>query len=222
MILAGICVISLVNATVASTVYFEDGDSYMINSGTYDAVRVDKESVNDPGTHLEIAGEAIIDFSVKAYNNSTVKISGGSIGTDFYAFQDCKAEITGGTISGLTIASWDSTIDIKGGIFTQGIMASGDATIFLHGSNFSVNGQALSMGESLFGYADFFGFGAKAEQGIIKGTLQNGTELNTMFNIDRMSPLGEVLTADIIVVPEPATLGLLTLGVFLLRKKSRS
>jgi hypothetical protein len=102
--------------------------------------------------------------------------------------------VSGGTIG--TIAFYE-------------IIAESSGMIYLNGSDFSVDGHILSIGESLRNYGVSYNIWLT---GTITGTLQDGSSLNNIFFIE------EATNADIMVVPEPATLLLLGLGAVMLRK----
>lgn len=226
-----------------------DGTIYL-GSNINDYITLDYHTVNSPGTHLELVdgGSA---YYVNAYGYSSVTISGGSIEQSLemrginsviinngsvggvWIGDDSTLQIYDGTISygiesmgnsttiinggaiGSNVEAWgESTIEIHGGTIDQRLMALTDGTIYLYGSDFSVGGQELGLGDNLRNYGTING---NEISGTITGRLQDGSVLNNTFSI-----YGLDTAANIIIVPEPATLSMMCLGILLLKKKRSS
>ena len=164
--------------------------------------------INDYST-VTING-GLIGGGIRAVNHSTVIINDGIITSAIEALWDTHIIIHGGMING-HIEAYDCIVEISGGTIDHGILARGDATIYLYGSGFSVDGHDLSLGDSLRDYGTIDG---DYLTGTISGTLQDGSTLSNNFNI-RVADLD----ADIIVIPEPATLLLVGVGGLILRKR---
>jgi hypothetical protein len=188
--------ISLLRANQNSTVTINNGliDSQL---SAYDSSTV---TIND-GT---IGG-------IWAGYSSTVKVRNGTIIGDIEPWGNSKIEIIGGSIGG-DVESWgNSIVEVSGGTVGTWLQAYGNGTIYLDGSEFNINGQNLSFGDSL---RDYGTIGEGTINGIVIGTLQDGSALNNYFTIQADS-----LNADIIIIPEPTNLLLFGLGSLWLRKK---
>jgi hypothetical protein len=229
--------IALTPAALATNVYFDDGQIHLINNHTYqsDYIWLDNYIFNDPGTHLELVNGGKIWF-ILPYNKSTVTINGGFLGGSNAAIDtagDNIVRINGGTIIGDIAANNNSRIYVSGGSLNDDIYAYdtgivevrggsvggvygafNSGTIYLYGSDFQIGGQTLSYGDSLRDYGTL-STNQNYFKGIITGTLQNGSAINNSFLISART------NADIIVIPEPATVLLLGLGAAVLRVTSR-
>ena len=82
------------------------------------------------------------------------------------------------------------------------------ASLTIHGSDFAIDGSPVGLGEitSILGGSYWY-----EPYRRLTGTVANGDIINNQFRIGN--------DASIVLVPEPATLLLLTLGVLTLRKK---
>jgi len=227
----------LVQSAVAyDYVYIDDGESHVIGDATYQNsyVILDYHIANNPGTYFHIVnGGNIWQFST--CNNSTIKVDGGSIsygitgssnseivvngGTigTIWAYGHTSVAVNGGAINGWILASDNSMVQIRGGMFANlsDLAASSSGTIYLYGSNFSVGGVELNYGDSLRDYGVVGGPNFNDLTGVITGTLLDSSLLNCEFSVPLNNPGG----ADIIVIPEPATVCLLALGGLFLRRR---
>ena len=240
--------ICLVNSVRADVVNFEDGGYYSVSDAQYqdDFVFLDNNTINNPGTHLELVDDGSI-YYVNAYHNSSVVINGGSIEMELRMQDNSTANINGGSIGGLwaggttdiqinnglisygiemmgssttivnggtidsNVQAWEnSTIEICGGTISQ-LLALGNGTIYLYGTEFMVGNHVLSYGDSLRNYGTING---NEITGTITGKLQDDSILSNTFTI-----YGLDTNADIIVIPEPASLLLLGAGGLVLRKR---
>lgn len=231
-----LCLITLTNSALSATIYFDDGQAHSINNNTYqnDDIWLDNNTFNDPGTHLELLNGGEVNL-IRLYNKSTATINGGVVNGLIRANDDSIVTINNGLIADDVEAHWNSIIFINGGSFTnasniltaQGageivirggsienkLFACGWGKIYLDGSNFNCNGYILNPGDSV---KDCLGFKSHI-LGRITGTLRDGSVMDNAFEIN----LEDMGYADIIIIPEPATIFLLTLGGFVLRKKHR-
>lgn len=207
--------------TLADHIPIQDGKSYIVDDDRYsgDHLQLDIDISNQPGTHVDIINTASIGqletyrfssaamlngevFEIWAYGNSTVDMQGGST-WELFTFDDVTATVTGGTIKGYLISHDNSSITMSGGTVGLFLAAGEDSTIYLDGSNFEINGTQLFNGDRLSNFSN---------RDYIKGILADGSVMNTEFRIDDSG------TADIIIIPEPATLSLLLIGAgYLLR-----
>lgn len=220
----------------------QDGGVHVIDHNQYSSrsiyVYVDRTINNNPGTHLDLVNGGnigklymfqksslnmtggTINSLLRGWGNSTITISGGSI-YDFYTLDNSTATMTGGMVQGTLAAGFNSIITMSGGSFGK-TMAYYNGIINLVGTDFKVDGTPLSYGDKLSNFATFYpiipdgqGYYTNCYSGTITGRLADGSYLNNTFIIDATG------TANIYVVPEPATLLLLGLGGLVLRKHRR-
>jgi len=233
-----VCMMPLVHLASGGYIYFDDGAVHKITDATHqnDFISLDYTTLNSPGTHLELSEGGKI-FSIYPYKTSTVSITGGIVNGNNVAIDtmgDNIVVITGGILIGDIAANNASRIFVSGGYFedlfayddgiveVKGGLAQGDfgvfdhGTIYLYGNNFSVDGINLHAGDNL---RDYLSLSPKYPDyliGTIHGTLLDNSVLNNECWIWSHSD------ASIIVIPEPATLSLLALGVVLVRRKFTS
>ena len=148
----------------------------------------------------------------------TVSISDGNVSDGLHLMSSSQATISGGWIGApgwrlfSSLEAWKSSrVTISGGSMSGPIYDANEAIVTIVGSGFAVDGNAVGYGEitSLLG-------GAPEDETArrLTGTLASGDPIDTDFYI------GD--TAKIVLVPEPATMGLLVMGgmaVLLRRKK---
>lgn len=233
-----------VMVSVVSAVTWSDGASHTVNYNVNGDVILDPSIDRNPGTHVNIVSNGRIIY-VEAWHHSTVTMSGGIVGGGLIAFDNAVITMTGGStdildayqngsinisdgsiemliphqnstvnMSGgsvnMLLVDDNSTVEISGGSFESSLQAGGTSTVYLEG-NFSVNGTPLVYGDSLKDFGTFFSAG-NYYYGTIIGTLADGSSLDNEFYVSS--------TADIIIIPEPATVSLLALGgLALLRKR---
>ena len=219
----------------AKAVIIQDGQNHIFSDATYAPPTL----VDIYGsTHIQVVDGAAIGW-IGAGQNATIQVDGGTVymgmqssgsatitvngGTvgELRATQQSLIELNGGTItytgeigsSGIITAGDYSTINIRGGIFGALIIdrltADHGGTIYLYGTDFSVGSQQLNYGDSLRDYGVISGSNLT---GTLNGTLADDSSFSVPFSF-----LGNVQSGDIIVVPEPATLALLALGLPLIR-----
>ena len=205
---------------VFGLVEFKDGGTHNINYTIDDDVWVDNGA---PGMHTKVnlltGGSINFDFSSRedseitmldgtvvkylaAHNNSHITMSGGSVESCLYAVDNASVTMSGGWVS-LLRAQGSSQVTMSGGLSDRGLEVYDSGQLIIDGSNFAINGIPVPYGQ-YYG-ADYF-------TGQLTGTLANSDILNSRFYIDSAA-------AKIVLVPEPVTLLLLSLGGLLLRKK---
>lgn len=108
----------------------------------------------------------------------------------------------GGRIEQDLVAVGGGIITIKGGTIGQEIKLDSpmgmQGDVYIYGTNFAINGVAV-------------GPGRYHQTGIFTGTLENGDILNNM--------VGFAGGNDVVLIPEPATMLLLTMGTLYLRRR---
>ena len=153
----------------------------------------------------------------------TVSISDGNVYQGLHLWSNSQVTISGGSIDGGATwageeADWgslnakkSSQVTISGGLINDAIYDANEAIVTIVGSGFAVDGNAVGYGE----ITTILGGPPEDETARrLTGTLASGDPIDTDFYI------GD--TAKIVLVPEPATMGLLVMGgmaVLLRRKK---
>ena len=194
VLVALLIVLPVSPVALAGIVDFDDGLSHTINDLTYhnDIVRVDSLVNNNPATHLELE-------------------SGGSV-LSLHAGHFATINMTGGTIAG-NLEAWNlSTITMSGGSVGGDLYVNFKGFIYLNGTDFDVNGIPLGYGDRLSDVGIFTEDGdTDRYTGTITGTLSDGfSSLNNDFEISHYG-FG-IGIADIIIIPEPATIMFWGLG----------
>ncbi len=242
-VIISISVIILISNIANAYTDYNDGGKHIINWSSTDSIRVDWETPQ-AGTQVDIISGGRIEF-LKAYNDSMINISGGEIGARLETWDNSHATISGGLVSGVVTArsslltmssgvvqrsmscnenslvnisggsigtfsgAWlsvhrNSQLLITGGTIDASLSVYDDGQITISGSNFAIDGITVDYGQY---YASNYPYG----KGTLTGTLANGDILDGSFNIYD--------DASIVLVPEPATILLLSLGGLVLRKR---
>ncbi len=128
------------------------------------------------------------------YNNSQLAFSNGTVSTGIWTYDQSYAEVSGGLIPSVLFADDDSRIDLSGGVIDYWLRADGNSNITIYGSGFNYSYGPIPV-----------------SSGHLTGTLANGDPIDNDFYIYD--------NASIILVPEPSTLLLFSLGVFMLKRK---
>lgn len=184
---------------------------------TYENVDFNFIDIYDNGDGSKIADISGGSFSgLGAAESSTVNLFAGSVGS-FYTYHSSTANIYGGSV--LILESYDSScvgifggffenharaqdysqIVISGGIFADELVAIENSIMTICGTDFSIDGFSVGYGE------------IAVPSGILAGTLASGETINNNFHIYE--------DATIVLVPEPATVLLLSFGAVMLRKR---
>lgn len=160
-------------------------------------------------------------------DSSKFTMMGGTLIGGLWTWQDTQAKITGGTVEGNIIAEGTSTIELSGGSFDGELTAYSNGTIYLEGTGFQAtdldgNTTDLSYGDRLswFGTViDPYGWDA-SYVGSITGTLADGSILDSAFRVLPYDVHSDFdCNADIIIIPEPASILLFGLGGLVFRRK---
>lgn len=164
-------------------------------------------------------------FAVYGYNNSQISLSNGLI--DGLSITDnCTANIDGGNLK-YSIQSYDnsivsfssglvkdslhahgfSQITYTGGVVEDSLCLNDSAILTIYGSDFAIDGTPLDYGV----LTSIFSNGYLNEPvRNLTGRLSNGDIINNDFYIGG--------NAKIILIPEPATILLLSIGTIIVRK----
>jgi len=128
-------------------------------------------------------------------------ISGGSIGHSVFCRGFSQASITGGSVLHSIASSEFSQVIFSGGALEGFLDSGGRGTITIVGYDFAIDGQSVGYGEltSILG-----GLPEDEPWRHLTGTLASGEPIDNDFRIAEY--------AKIILIPEPATIALLSIG----------
>ena len=175
--------------------------------------------------NLAVSGNAIANISnvsvryrLKVRENAKASLSSGTIGASILLSDDSFLSMSGGSATDKIHLSSNATMNLSGGSFGGIFQIFQNALVYLDGYDFEVNGQALSYGDRLsdFGVLTEHNVLYDYYYGTITGTLADGTSLNNDFWIHTSDVDA---TGDIIIVPEPCSLILISLGTLILRSR---
>ena len=192
--------------------------------------------VSQVNAAVVVSGNEVRDFDFQNYGslavaeNGTANIIGGSFSGEIQIWDNGTVNMSSGSLN-IENSSWMhdlATMTITGGMVTcpGRLSITGDSKLFLSGTNFSVGGVSVEYGELDLDY--LLSQGALAYEvdeserwiGTISGILDDGQSFNLNFSINHFLYGDTPKTANIVLVPEPASLLLLSIGGFLsLRKK---
>ena len=162
---------------------------------------------NDGGTHnvnYSIGDNVQVQNGASGMPTTLNLLNGGSIGgVRLVALEDSRINIYDGSVSRIA-AGDNSQVTMSGGVVSGALQAFDGGHITIVGSSFAVDGSPVGFGQ--YFASDFVG-----GNGVLTGTLDSGALLNNSFYIST--------DASITLVPEPATLFLLTFGGLALRRK---
>jgi len=247
LIILIIIALYVVSSSAIATIDINDGAFHLIGDATYqdDMVWLDHDTINNPGTRLNVASGGSIG-RLFAFNNASVTMSGGTIEGELHAVDnatvnmilgsvhdlqagnDATITMTGGSTD-ILAANDNSIVTMSGGLINDIIVAGQDGTMFLEGDGFTVtdldgNMTSLSYGDKLSNFGTFVEFQPDETfqdyfSGTITGTLIDDSVLDIEFRIYNTGINSG--TADIVIIPEPVTLFLLGLGAMSVLRSRR-
>ena len=179
--------------------------------------------------NLAVRDDAFASFSnghivwhIDVYDNAEAVMSGGSL-YGLRVHHNSNVTITGGIIEDRISVKDNAVVTLSGGLLQNGpsntsLSVSTNALIYLDGTGFEIDGISLHNGDKLSDFGqlipnsiyDYY-------TGRVTGILSDGSALNSDFMIFNTEFLLGI--ADIVIIPEPATLILIGLGSVIIRKK---
>jgi hypothetical protein len=206
-----------------ATVVFNDGGTHTVDWAIYDYVWVRNSTLSQPTT-LNLATGGFISQCLDIYDSSRANVSGGSIHHSLDAYDSSQVNISGGSFGGSLIADFSSQVRISGVSISEDLLASGNNQVSISGGSIggglnvyafsqanisggSIGGGLYALNSSqitIYGSGFNYPYGTLTGRGLLTGTLASGEIINNAFYVYG--------NARIVLVPEPATLSILTLG----------
>ncbi len=212
-----------------------DGGIYNIATAINDDVWVDWDTPGMQTTVNLLNGGSIPNpYALQGYNNSRINISGGTVGLDLYSWDSSTVNMTGGTINYInpkasstvdisggtinTVGPRDSSIvNISGGTINDYLYAWDSSTLNISGGDIEYLYVREFSTVTFYGQNFHYGSGLTLDgnriigTGALSGEWLNGT--SWVVNI------GDNDSTATLLIPEPTTLLLLSLGAVILRRK---
>lgn len=181
---------------------FNDGETHELILEYDDYVFVDMARPGMGTTVILMPSGAVTGGDLVGYEDSRIELAGGSVSGSLIGQDRSQITLYSGLVDGPLEARGYSIVNLYGGTIGGSIVVMDSAELILHGIHFEMNGQELDFGE-----LDLSGDG-----GTITVIFQDDTTADYSISASGTPSI-------FLVIPEPATLGLMTLGVVLLRKR---
>jgi hypothetical protein len=201
-------------------IVFDDGKVHNVD---YFLTDNNENVVVKTTTTLNLLPGGTIGNALILYDDCIVNIYGGVV-ENFIYLSDGSLNIEGGDIHGDLSAGynwgWAGHVTISGGIFSNPYGVDRDITVWkngvidIYGGLFTANEIGAHDSGIITVHGNNFNYqygDIQVSSGVLTGTLDNGDQINCAFNISD--------AAKIILVPEPATLLLLSFGAVMARRK---
>ena len=177
----------------------------------------DIHTLDDP-PNINFYDDGIIQsgnyYDVNVYNSSNVIMSGGSA-FHLYLYNSSSFTMNGGTFSSWAHTHNNSTLNIYGGKF-ESVSLADKSTINIHGGEIVDYLTIFGTGKIHFYGYDFIyqRSGGGAESGWLSGIWADGSSFSVYLRaLPEPFPGSQIILYEI---PEPASLSLLALGLFVL------
>ena len=155
---------------------------------------------------VNLMGGSVGGGRLKAWGGTQVMISGGNVGDITVSFDNSQLTITSGSVGQVEGYS-TQPIMISGGQISGPLLLArfdtNDTRTIIYGSDFAVNGVGVDYGVIPQHNLSATGWSEEPFR-TLTGTLANGNSLNMPFKM--------IGGAYLVLVPEPATLGLILIG----------
>ena len=161
-----------------------------------------------------------LDLFFIAEGGSQINISGGSlVGASLTGQSGSEINVSGGELSSGLELERGGLANISGGNFT-GFAAEGDAVVNLFATGFTLDGEPIAdlvVGQPLL---------ITQREAVLAGTFEDGTafsfgltaDFNSIDGSSRFS-VADTVSVNAVLVPEPASLGLLAMGAMCLLRR---
>jgi hypothetical protein len=235
-------------STASADIYIDAPGSTIIQStpiSNFVPVNVDYYTLTPPGTTLILTSGGSTATDLRVYHFGQLTISGGSVGGSLWMYDNSSSDIVSGYVHGYirlfdnthltmsggsNLSNWmgvfeNGQAEISGGNF--GVLNVADnGQVSLFGSDFAIGGQSVSgllnipqlVQEGLLTATEYPDYYNIQYRGLLSGRLFDGTSFINNIEITHFTD-GRGATANINLIPEPATLLLLGLGAVMLRRK---
>lgn len=186
---------------------YNNGATHTITGAHSDYVLVD---YNKPGMNTTVVfepGSAVTgDYDLNGYQDCLIILNGGILNHDLNAYNNTEVTLQGGSINHILYARDNSVVNLYGGTVGT-ISLLGDSEMLVYGVSYALNGTPVDPGQTL----------QMPDAAItLSVTFADG---NTMDYEILFSPGQNVVT---LMIPEPATFGLLAFGGLTLLKRRRA
>lgn len=206
-----------------SNIFLNGGDvGRTLQSYENSSILVNKGTVGDHLSAFDdssiIVNDILLDGGFLAADNATATINGGHM-IGLQSASCSNVTINGGTFDLDVYVNQNGNVTVTGGSIGRYLDVSNDGIIYLDGTGFELDGQTLSYGDKLSDFAELVVpiYGSPYYTGIITGTLSDKSNLNNQFYIYNTGSFEGI--ADIVIIPEPATITFLGLSYLMLRKR---
>ncbi len=214
---------SIVEGDVYNAVYLQNDGTVVNMSGgqigggdTFSGLQIYERTIFNMS-----GGQILYHSSINMERLSTINISGGTIATgQFVVYDSAVFDVSGGNITVDTLKTYfNSVVNVTGGNVSVDV-ADIMGTLNLYGGSFIVNNSyaSLSSGSQInIHYSDFCytpNSNPLYHDGVLTGHLLDGSEF-------RFGGLDDFIYSSFNLIPEPATVFLLSIGGLFLQKKYR-
>ena len=204
MIMVTVVAVLCLGAAEVKALILNDGGVHTVDWIIDEPVSVE-DSPGGDFTTLNLIDGGSIALWLNALDNSEINIIGGSVQDDLWAYHYSRTIISSGSITDDLNTSHNSKIFISGGSIGDEIDVRDYSEVTIFGSAFEIDGIPVGYGQITTGIIDEFG----RLTGTLTGLLQSGDPLNNVYYIQP--------DAFIYLVPEPATLLLISVGSLIIR-----
>jgi hypothetical protein len=188
--------------------HYNDGGTYNISWAHNEYVLID---FNKPGMNttviFEPGGAVTGDYDLYGYQDCRIILNGGVLNHDLNAYNNTEVTIHSGSINQFLYARDNSVVTLYGGTVGT-ISLQENADLFVYGVSYAINGTPMAPGQTL----------QMPEGGVtLSVTFETGGTMD--YEVLFRGSGQNVVT---LMIPEPATLGLLAVGGLLLRRRENA
>lgn len=239
--------ITAIPKIVNATTYIDDpGNTVVVSSPISDQVYVDYYTPTQPGTHVRIVPGGSTQ-NTRIYNYGMLTMAGGLIVSEVWFYDNSSGDILSGNVNGYIRVTENSSLTMSGGSNLSGWMGVFDngqaaisgghfgdleltahALVSLTGSNFRIGGQTVTglldidqlVEDGLLTPFEFPEYSNIQYEGVLSGVLSDNTSFSSNISITHFTD-GRGDTANINLIPEPATVVLMGTGACVLIRRRK-